>query len=476
MAGVVYGVRSLGLASAVVALVICLTASVVHAATYTTLVSFGGVKGAWSYAGLIADPAGNLYGTTSAGGSGGGSNGDGMVFKFAPATTALTMLAPFNGADGSYPYAGLIADADGNLYGTTLRGGANDDGAVFKFNPMTGVLTTLVSFNGSNGGSPYAGLIADADGNLYGTTYRGGMNNQGTVFKLDITTGALTTLVSFNGANSSNPYAGLVADSAGNLYGTTVGGRTGFGTVYKLNPVSGDLTTLVTFDGVNGRRPYAGLTADAAGNFYGTTGYGGTNGVGTVFKLDVGTGTLTTLASFDGANGRTPYAGLTVDVAGNLYGTTTYGGTYDRGTIFKVDATSNALTTLISFSTANGSYPYGSLIADPAGNLYGTTHSGAIGFGSVFKLTDAGFVTAVAPDLPGDFNSDGVVDAADYTMWRDTNGAAEQYEVWRTNYGEVAGNAVVTSPSEAVPEPTGVASLVMGAAVVVRVRRQRLIG
>ena len=198
-------------------------------------------------------------------------------------TYTLTTLLSFDGSNGAYPDAGLIADANGDLFGTTMVGGANDDGTVFELVNDSGTYTptTLLSFNGSNGATPHAGLIADANGDLFGTTGRGGANNVGTVFELvnDSGTYTPTTLLSFNGSNGANPYAGLIADANGDLFGTTAGGGTNnVGTVFELVNNSGTYTptTLLSFDGSNGADPFAGLIADANGDLFGTTVFGGT--------------------------------------------------------------------------------------------------------------------------------------------------------------------------------------------------------
>jgi uncharacterized repeat protein (TIGR03803 family) len=369
-----------------VAVGVCLQ-SPAYAANLTTIASFNYANGASSAAGLIADADGNLYGTAF---DGGGPNIYGTVFKVNPALGAIVTLASFNGANGQTTLSDLIADAHGNLYGTTYRGGASGYGTVFKVDPATGALATLISFNGANGGFSRAGLTAGADGNLYGTTSVGGTTNDGTIFKLDPVTGVLTTLASFDGVIGHDPRARLIADSVGNLYGTTYGT---LGTVFKFDPVSNTLTSLAHFNGPNGERPSAGLIADADGNLYGTTTYGGASDGGTIFKLNPTTGVLTTIVSFAGANGRIPYGDLISDANGILYGTTSYGGASDLGTVFKLDPATNVLTTLTSFNGANGATPYAGLIADAKGNLYSTTgFGGASNLGTVFQLTDSGFV------------------------------------------------------------------------------------
>ncbi len=258
--------------------------------------------GQYPYGGLIFDAAGNLYGTTEFG----GTNGYGTVFKLTPTAGGgwtETVLHSFgSGTDGASPFVGLIFDAAGNLYGTTTYGGTYGVGTVFELTPTAGgdwLETVLYSFgiNGlSDGGYPWAGLIFDAAGNLYGTTFYGGTYNRGTVFELTPMSGGgwtETVLHSFNpnnGTDGFNPYAGLIFDAAGNLYGTAYyGGSYGGGTVFELTPAAGGgwtETVLRSFgNGTDGFWPYAGLIFDHAGNLYGTTEYGGTHNYGTVFEL-----------------------------------------------------------------------------------------------------------------------------------------------------------------------------------------------
>jgi uncharacterized repeat protein (TIGR03803 family) len=302
----------------------------------------------------------------------------------------FTLLHSFSGSDGATPYAGLVRDSDGNLYGTTYFGGPHVGGTVFKLD-TSGVLTVLYSFSGLNndGADPRAGLVGDSDGNLYGTTVAGGSYGSGTVFKLD-TSHTLTVLYSFSGGgDGAQPQAGLVRDSDGNLYGTTVaGGSNGSGTVFKLG-TSHTLTVLYSFSGgSDGAHPLAGLVRDSDGNLYGTTPNGGGSGLGAVFKLDT-SHTLTVLYSFAGGDGANPYAGLVRDSDGNLYGTTPNGGGSGLGAVFKLD-TSHTLTVLHSFSggTNDGATPYAGLVRDSDGNLYGTTVSGgSSNRGTVFVVS-----------------------------------------------------------------------------------------
>ena len=303
----------------------------------------------------------------------------------------LATVATFTGSNGANPLGALL-DVDGTLYGTTENGGSANDATVFSLNPTTGALATVASFTGTNGAGPYAGLI-DVGGMLYGTTYYGGSFNRGTVFSLNPTSGALATVATFTGGNGANPTAGLI-DVGDTLYGTTYGGGTGYdteftyGTVFSLNPTSGAITTLASFSGGNGGEPKASLI-DVGDTLYGTTSGGGSvdMGLGTVFSFNLTSRTLTRLATFtDTANGFAPFVDGLLDVGGMLYGTTAFGGT-GYGTVFSLDPTSGALTTLESVSGGNGDEPVGRLV-DVGGTLYGTTvGGGSADAGTVFSLT-----------------------------------------------------------------------------------------
>ena len=255
-----------------------------HTYTKKVIYSFaGGSDGADPLAGLVRDAASNLYGTTYAG----GDYGSGTVFKLDTTGKEAVLHSFSGGPDGGYPYAGLILDAAGNLYGTADAGGVHNYGAVFEM-PAGGAEGVLYSFTGTggDGADPLAGLIRDGVGNLYGTTASGGAFGLGTVFKVSAG-GAETVLHSFRGGSDGEyPYASVIRDAAGNLYGTTYGGgASGWGTVFEINP-TGKETVLFSFAGAaDGASPEGGLVQDAAGHLYGTTKYGGTLGAGTVFEL-----------------------------------------------------------------------------------------------------------------------------------------------------------------------------------------------
>jgi uncharacterized repeat protein (TIGR03803 family) len=355
-------------------------------AGYKWIYSFpGAAGGAAPTGGVVRDPAGNLYGTTSTGGAGCNGYGCGVIFEL-DAVGSYTVLHTFGGPDGSNPEAGVIRDAAGTLYGDTYLGGPHNAGVVFKLSPA-GKLTVLYNFTGGlDGKSPVADLVRDAEGNLYGTTLFGGENGLGVIFKLD-PAGNLSTLHSFKGADGANPQTALLRDAAGNLYGSASGGSGNVGVIFMLD-AAGVFSTLYNFTGkLDGASPGGGLIRDSEGNLYGTTYYGGVKGLGVVYKLDPA-GNLTTLHSFTGrADGGGPRAGVIRDPAGNLYGTANSGGEKDGGVIFMLDP-AGQLTVLHNFSSRRGvvSQPFAGLTGVP-GYLYGTSaYGGANGYGMIFRL------------------------------------------------------------------------------------------
>jgi uncharacterized repeat protein (TIGR03803 family) len=377
--------------------------------TFTTLLSFQGTNGS-SPVSLVQGTDGILYGTTSGGGT--ASAARGTAFRIT-SEGLFTSLVSFNGTNGAYP-RGLVEGADGNFYGTTFQGGAylgydvNGAGTVFRMTPQ-GVLTTLVSFYGTNGASPRSGLVQGTDGSFYGTTTMGGSNTSfpygggmGTVFQVT-TNGTITTLLHFNGTNGVYPsFAGVVQGADGDFYGTTpgtyVGNSNGFGTIFRMTP-TGTLTTLFTFGATNGGYCYDGLVQGEDGAFYGATD-GAVTGVSvdTIFRMTTD-GTFRTLFSFDGTNGAFPLK-LVQGKDGSFYGVTRLGGTgytngsYGNGTIFRITP-DGSFTMLFHFNGTNGANPFGGLLQGRDGDFYGTTTSGGSGYngtafsgyGTVFRVS-----------------------------------------------------------------------------------------
>jgi uncharacterized repeat protein (TIGR03803 family) len=390
--------------------------------------------GEQSWASLIFDSAGNLYGTTAAGGSSQylcGGIGCGTIFELSPGVdgkwtekVVYKFCSAAACADGANPYAGLIFDSAGNLYGTTAAGGSSPYlcggigcGTIFELSPgADGKWTEKVLYKFcsaaacADGANPYAGLIFDSAGNLFGTTYNGGTSclGCGTVFELTHRDDGKWTekvlhrfrLDSKRHDGVSPGYGSLIFDKAGNLYGTTYyGGRCveapGCGTVFQLTRHAKDQWTekvLYRFqaNGTDGHNPYYGLVFDAAGNSYGSTFEGGRSsstskcgeGCGTVFQLTPGTKgrwAEKVLYSFDGMDGTGAIDNLILDSKGNVYGNTSIGGTYGRGTVFRLSPVAGGKwkEQLYSFKSGkDGNYPSGGLIFDSAGNLYGTTFAG----------------------------------------------------------------------------------------------------
>jgi len=420
-------------ASAALALSLVLILAIVatppaQAQTLTVLHVFNYMAdGEYPLAGLTIDAAGNLYGTTSAGGNGG--HGYGTVFKLKHAGSGwvLNVLHSFSGgSDGSSPQGRVALARDGSLYGTTIQGGSSGKcpgscGVVFHLTPPPSAPKSAVapwnetishSFDGTDGFEPQGDLTFDQAGNIYGTTEQGGSNacyangvyGCGVVYKLIATRdGGWDETLLFaaqGGSAGSEPIGGVVFDPSGNLYGALqTNGPFNWGLIFQLSP-SGpgwkEQPAYIFSGGSNGGVPEAGLIADASGNLYGTTRFGGINSCGTVFELTPsGPGwSINTLYTFLGQpDGCGPQAKLVMDAAGSLYGTTMFGGQGfggGAGTVFKLTPANGGwtYTSLHDFTGIDGAYPMSSLVFDANGNIYGTTtEGGASNGGVVFEIT-----------------------------------------------------------------------------------------
>lgn len=381
--------------------------------TYTVLYRFKGANdGAFPFSRLVLDGAGNLYGTAFKR----GAYNFGTIFKLDPGGK-FSLLHTFTGLDGLWPYGDLFLDKKGNLFGTTSDGGVHEGGncrhgcgTLFKLEP-SGKYHILHVFNGdSGGGEPSGKLIRDQDGSFYGVTYLGGARpcgylqaGCGVIFKIDHT-GNETVLYTFGAPADGGSASDLIRDASGNIYGTTGrGGNFGWGSVFKLDPF-GTWNTLYSFTGgTDGNEPgWGGVIRDGAGNLFGTTQFGGDptceaylNGCGVLFQVDP-VGTETVLYTFTGDESQgDPFGPLIRDSGGNLYGTgfPIVGACQPHcGTIFKIDR-SGTKTILHEFDSPEDGVGLGQIIMDNAGNIYGTTEEGGnvnncfYGCGVIFKIT-----------------------------------------------------------------------------------------
>ena len=391
--------------------VFALSLATATAATTNVIFSFEEGEGEYADTDLETDSAGNIYGTTVLGGDFGG----GTVFQLSPTANGWvhTVLYSFTGgADGGEPYKGVTIDREGNLYGTAVTGGSGSCeggcGVAYKLTNSGGAWTQTVihAFTGGDDGSgPGARLTVDQSGNVYGMAPTGGAFGSGTIYKIHQVHGGAWTLRVIHaftgGADGGTGSAGRMILRNGHLYGAaTTGGTYGSGVVFELTPRGvgeWDFRTLYSFRGQpDGVFPYGALLFDASGNIYGTTYYGGTNGIGAVYKLSrrpLGEWNENVLYSFqdDGADGNSPISNLVFDGAGNLYGTTSEGG-LGSGTIFKLSPLPGGQwteTVVHPFQgPPDGAFSYNGMVVDRFGNFYGATvHGGDNDDGSIYKFT-----------------------------------------------------------------------------------------
>jgi uncharacterized repeat protein (TIGR03803 family) len=395
-----FGITSRLTAVGIVALVMLGVLPGSHAGELTTVSSFpGDIGGSYPAAGVIMDAQGDIFGTAVFGGTNGGA---GTVWEIVSGSNTITTLASFPGnASGTVFPSGLSLDAQGNLYGTTQNGGDNGNSSVFEVAHGSNTVTTLATFS-SAAGLSYSAPTVDAQGNLYGTTNGINVDNAGkggTVWEIVKGSNALTTLYTFaaspaNTDNGTHPYGGVILDSHGNLYGTASGGggTTDGGTVFEIAKGTNTITTLSI---VVGNQPLSGLTMDSHGNLFGTL--NATTYNGSVFEIASGSNTITTLAYFNGADGANPHTGLTIDGNGNIFGLTTGGGAFGYGTLFEIAqptlGSDNTITVLASLTKNATTGSYGGPALGANGALYGTlAFGGANNAGEVWMYANASAV------------------------------------------------------------------------------------
>ncbi len=388
--------------------------------------------GANCYGSLVRGSDGLFYGITN----GGGTNGDGTIFKIT-STGTYTVLHNMSNADGVHSQSDLIQASDGNFYGMANAGGSNFQGTIFKIT-STGTFTVLRNLSSSTDGqAPYGALVQATDGLLYGMCANGGDHSGGTVFKIS-TSGAFTKLFSFTSAtNGANPKGSLVQSTDGKLYGmASIGGESLYGSVFKIS-TTGTFTLLNSFNGgINGNAPYESLVQSTIDNaYYGTTSGGGTFDYGTVFKLCGGT--LTVLHSFNrNVDGAVPKGSLVLGTDSNFYGMTSDGGSNGVGTIFKITSNGNYTVLRQLVSNTDGASPRGSLVLGSDGIFYGMTNSGGSnGSGTIFKITKAGGFTvlrSLSSSTDGSNPEGNLIQGTDGNFYGMTSSSARIFKITST--------------------------------------------
>jgi uncharacterized repeat protein (TIGR03803 family) len=358
--------------------------------------SFTGPANTGSNGGLprarLTGPVNGLYYGTAAQG---GDNYSGVIYAFNPRTDTISVEASFigcnpsndcTGSNGNNPYSGLIADSHGLYYGTASEGGSSNHGAIYAFDPTTRTISLKASFDfDTTGAFPYAGLIAADDGKYYGTTRNGGDKDRGAIYAFDPTTNTISLKASFNGSNGANPGT-LVSGGKDTYYGSTpYGGQFGKGAIYEFNSLTGTITLKDSFTGSNGAIAGSDLIAAGNGLFYGTTIEGGSNDKGAIYSFDSLSGKISLKASFTGSNGAKPHTALTAAGDGIFYGTTAFGGAFNRGTIFAFDA-----NTYVSTATIESALNVGGNVVISTSDPLGPAGAGNITVNSPINKTAGG--------------------------------------------------------------------------------------
>lgn len=379
---------------------------------------------------LVQASNGLLYGMTYEG----GSSNDGTLFVIDPKTGYDSVIFQFDSVHGRYPvYTSLVQGKDGMLYGVTAQGGDYDGGVLFALDPVNGLDTTMfLSLDDIGSDYPNGSLIQAKDGLLYGMTTQGGYSNYGTLFCYNPVSGIDSVVFDFNGNNGSYPYGSLVLDSNGLLYGMTFsGGHYGYGVLFSYNTITHKDSILLNFSGVVTNNN--SLVQSKSGLLYGMSLLGGTNFYGDIFSFDPTAGTSTTIYSFDSIHGQYPYSGLIQASNGLLYGMTEYGGSNDEGVLFSFNTTANTQNVLVNFNDATiGSYPQGDLMQAANGLIYGMTPEGGANYeGTLFYYNPVSGKDSVLVNLSDNIGFSpygGVIQASDGLLYGMTNSGGTNYD------------------------------------------------
>ena len=340
------------------------------------------------YPNLYMDSAGNIYGTTYGGGD---ASNDGTVFEIVKGSTTATILATFNGTDGSHPSGSIVVDSSGDVFGATSSGSYAGYGAVFEVVHGSGTITDIGTLKHSNISSLIGGVVTNGQGELFGVSWYGGTNGYGAVYEVAqnaSSSTSLTLLASFDSTTGVMPN-GVAIDSSGNLYGTAYAqGANYSGTVWKLSKGSSTISVLASFDSSTGS-PISGVTLGSSGNIFGTAD-GGASGAGVVYELVKGSNSVTTLASFSGGNGARPYGPVTLDGNGSIYGTAYTQASGGYGAAYELPAGASSISDLFTFPNGSGmSSPIGGVVIDASGDLFGTASTVGGTSGVVFDIPNA---------------------------------------------------------------------------------------
>jgi uncharacterized repeat protein (TIGR03803 family) len=381
--------------------------------TYTKKVDFIGANGSFPFAcTLYLHTNGKFYGVTNQG----GTSGLGLLFEYDPATNTYTKKIDFTGtANGSYPYTSLMITSTGRIFGATSQGGTNNNGTLYEYNPSTNVLTKRRDLSSADGRFPLAVLVEADNGRLYGLAGSGGANGQGTLFEFNLSTNTFMKKIDFNGTNGNTPYPGLVKAANGKLYGmTNGGGASNVGVVFEYDVTTNTLTKKLDFfldpatgKGLNGMVPTSNFTLSSTGLLYGTTSQGGSASAGVIFEYNTTTNSYSKKIDFNTSPGGVyPYGGLVRATNGKFYGMTQIGGVNDEGALFEFNPNGNVYTKRYDFNSTSGNYPTGSLAAAPNGKLYGmTTNAGSFDRGTLFEFDPA--TNTFTKKVDFDLNSNG---------------------------------------------------------------------